>query len=177
MDYTMKSSQYAQRGDALLMSIIMLLLMTLGFFAVMKVIKNDSITSGALVWHGKAKEAGDIALAGLLTSITSASNGRALEYISNTPIWYRTGNQTAPTSAYWGACFGNALTTARCDRVTQSGFYVYEVVQSTASTAQPGLTSGCAPLKALYYKIYLHVEETSGVGVASDTEVIYRLCV
>ena len=173
----MKSSQYAQRGDALLMSIIMLLLMTLGFFAVMKVIKNDSMTSGALVWHGKAKEAGDLALAGLITSITTTSKGRALEYMSSTPVWYRTGNQAAPTSAYWGTCFGNTSTAVRCDRVTKNGFYVYEVVQSTASTAKPGLTSGCTPLKALYYKIYLHVEETSGAGVASDTEAIYRLCV
>lgn len=39
-----------QYGNALIISVLSLLLLTLGFFAMMRVVRNDVLIAGALSW-------------------------------------------------------------------------------------------------------------------------------
>jgi hypothetical protein len=175
----MKNFTYKQNGDALLMSLIMLLLMTLSFFALIKIVKNDSFTSGALTWHSKGKQVAEVSMSNLMNAIKVTANGRALEYISTDqiPTWYRVGaGLSAPSINYWATCNGNTNSSLRCNMITNNGFNIYEVVQSTGITASE-TSSLCSPLHGIYYKIYLHTEESSKKGSSTDTETVYRLCV
>jgi Tfp pilus assembly protein PilX len=168
-----------QRGDALLLSLFILLLMTLSLFATLHTANNDTQTSGALGWHTRGKQASEVVLKQTLSSITEAASSGDLE--ANLPNWLRTAiNPTAPTAAYWATCWDEASNTPnpdsslRCNKMaSHNGFNVYVVVQ-TAGTAA-GTASACNG-PAQFYRIFLHAIEKSGKGSQVDTEAIYRLC-
>ncbi|SJM95330.1 hypothetical protein [Crenothrix polyspora] len=150
-------NQSKQRGDSLLLSLFMLLLMTLGFVATLRVVKNDVQTTGALGWHTRGKQASEVVLQQTLPILVVAN--------ISSQLWYRTGtNPNVPTAAYWSSCNGNADTTLRCDKTTKNGFNVYRIVQEAPA-------SDCK-----YYRIFLHAVESSGVGSQVDSEAVYRLC-
>jgi Tfp pilus assembly protein PilX len=151
-----------QRGDALLLSLFMLLLMTLGLLATLRVVKNDASTSGSLSWHTRGKQASEVILK---TSISDIANVGAQLTTTNLS-WFRTGTDI-PTGTYWDTCTStNTDLTKRCDKKIKNGFFVYRTVQETST---PG--ASCK-----YYRIFLHAVETSLVGSRVDSEAIYRLC-
>jgi Tfp pilus assembly protein PilX len=164
-----------QRGDSLVLSLFILLLMALAFVVTMRAVKTDAQTSGALGWHTRGKQASEVVLKLTLKAIADATTNAA-SLTPASPAWFRTGTSPAvPTLSYWTSCVGNASTASRCDMITQNGFKVYRIVQETTASAT-GSASPCSPFQAKYYRIFMHAVEKSGVGSQVDTEGVYRLC-
>lgn len=166
--------KHKQRGDVLLLSLFMLLMMTLGLFAAMRTVKNDTQTSGALSWHTRGKQASEVVLKQTLTDIASATGSVSLS--ASSPVWFRVGsNPNYPDQVFWANCVGNVNTASRCEKVVSDGFSIFRVVQEAAAVAA-GSGSSCYPVQAKYYHIFIHAVERSAVGSQVDTEAVYRLC-
>jgi hypothetical protein len=139
-----------QRGDSLLLSIFMLLLMTLGLFATMRAVKNDVQTSGALGWHARGKQISEVVLKDIFSGTIAANN------------------VAVPTTLVdWEICRKKTDPAKKCYMTEKNGFKVYSVIQATTATSADGCN---------YHRVFLHAIESSGVGSQVDTEAVYKSC-
>lgn len=182
-----------QHGDSLLFALFVLLLMTLGLLATMRVVQSDGQASGAMDWHMRAKQVSEIFLRQTINDIATAvtTNGPDLTTASGT--WFRDGTTpSVPTvQSDWETCASSTTTSTRCERQLKtypgSGlkFYVYRIVQAMGTTAVSVPSGLCDSAQAKYYRISIHVVEASVVdsstaktaGSQMDAEGIYRLCI
>lgn len=166
-----------QYGNALIISVLSLLLLTLGFFAMMRVVRNDVLIAGALSWHNRGKQISEIALSRTITDVNTASEGIPLEFLPDSTAWLRRGsNLSTPNNDYWASCSAtNSDLAKRCEMITMGNFKVYRAVQTT-TVVDSSSTNSCFPSSQIYYKVYLHLEEVSGNGAQVDTETVYWLC-
>lgn len=165
-----------QTGDALLITLITLILMTLGLFAIMRVVKTDSQTTGALGWRAQASQAADRVLQE--TNALMQSKGQMSQF--NDRSWFFNLDQASslkPDAAYWANCANNTagvdtqLATAQiCDTQTRDGFTVKRVVRVLGSRSNAGCTGTTD-----FYHIFIHAEN-AGSGAQADVEQIYRVC-
>lgn len=176
-----------QQGDAILTTVVMLLLMTFSLFALLKIAKTDATTTGAVGWHSRAKMVSEVAGQDIINKIGAVTTALPLSDPNTSSViaWYRDGeNLPAPDDTYWASCAANATTAItneayrdkRCEKITQNGFDVLRVVQKIKSITIRTDTNSCYPATKTYYRIYLRTQETSGKGAKMDSEIIYWAC-
>ena len=168
-----------QRGDALLVTVIMLLLMTIGLFAIMRIVKTDSQTTGALGWRTQASQAAEQVL--MLTKQQLDEYGDPIR--PRRAAWFDQGagaTATTPDTAYWAGCSvnnpGSAPPARACDTLTgvNGAFTVRRAVRFIRGD-EPGSCPG--DYSADFYRIFIHAEETGGNGSSADLDQVYKLCV
>jgi len=184
-----------QRGDVMLIVLVFMLVCLMGLVVSMR----GSIVTTQMVSNNLQRQKdvhiADIALAQVegLVAANSLATGQPLEMSVNAgaqPAWWRDVDPStaSPTDPYWTTCATTNASdpTLRCAQLavnnngtaasTGAGqtYNVLAVVQRTGRVD----TDNCniAPYtQANYYRIFLHVQETSGV-TSSTTETVYRLC-
>lgn len=168
-----------QAGNILLTTLIVMLLVFLGFLYMARDTLVDTQLTGHMSARQKAIQAGDLALRMLEESILSASAGQPLEIAAAGQPWYRPvpPGQSGPDLNYWAHCQG-ASPPANCGVVSLPPgvpYSAYAVVQPTGRTDD--FSCGLSQYKALYYDIFLHLVASSPQSTAADTETVYKLCV
>lgn len=193
---SMANIQIKQKGDAVLTVVVILLLITLGFFGLIKLTKVNLFAAGALGGHEQAKQVADVAMRRTMLDIEAAADGLPLEVLptSDAP-WFSTAVPTTSNDryrsnfsydkTYWQSCVNNADTTKRCERISYDDFYIYRVVSSTG-IIDTSSSNPCYPSARIYYRIVLHTVEKGAVnattnvdtgnGTKVDTETIYWRC-
>lgn len=127
-----------QHGDSLLFALFVLLLMTLGLIATMRVVQSDGQASGAMGWHMRAKQISEVVLRQTINDITVAITANGPDLTTASGTWFRDGvASSVPTvQSDWEACASSTTTSTRCERQLKtypgSGlkFYVYRIVQA-----------------------------------------------
>ena len=178
----------AQRGDALIVTLLTLLVLGLGFLVAMRTVLVDSQLGGNHLERQKTVQVSDIALRSLQGTIQGSAGGLPLELSATAQPWWRDvpAGTEAPDRAYWKNCRGNADGTRRCAPValalagTALPYTALAVVQPTGRPADPagcgvGQVGSGAEQVALYYAVHLYVEAPG--AVASATETVYKLCI
>lgn len=172
-----------QTGEALLFTLLAIVVIFLGFlYAMRNVVSNTTMTGNNLA-RQKNVQVADIALRNLQQIISDRYGGLPLEVSTVAEPWWRTGTPITIPAAYWNSCLGNTDKTARCGNVpvsignTALNYQALAVVQ--ASGRAPDV-SACPDagqdFVAYYYDIYIYVQENPGVTTAT-TETVHKLCV
>lgn len=174
--------QAKQNGEALLLTLLVLLVMYLAFLYVMRNVMSSSQMAGNNLTRQKNVQVTDIALRNLEQRIFDTYGDQPLEQTGVTQPWYRTvAANTSIGASYWNNCLGNSDSTARCGTIsvavgsTNLSYTAYAVVQTTGRNPDP-YACNLQNFSAYYYDIFIHVVEASGVTSAT-TEMVYKLCV
>lgn len=180
--------RHGQRGDTLLVTLLVLLVLFMGVVYTMRTTVVDAFTAGNTLARQKDTQISDLALRLAEATIYSSSSGMALELSGLNQPWYRVvaPGTSGPNSAYWSSCLGNNTTSLRCGSISLAvngqtpPYLAYAVVQPTGyhdvyACAVQGQT-------AWYYDIYLYIAEAPGGATNSaytniTTETVYKLCV
>lgn len=175
-------SKRHQSGEALIFTLLALVVIFLGFLYTMRNVMSNSVMSGNNLTRQKNVQVADIALRNLQQLIFDNYGDQPLELSGTGQTWWRTvaANTVVPPT-YWASCAGNSDTAARCGSVPVAigtstlGYTAYAVVQTTGRTPDP-YACHLQNFSAYYYDIYIHVVESSGVTSAT-TETVHKLCV
>lgn len=174
--------QPRQAGEALILTLLVLVVLYLGFLYTMRFVMSDAQMAGNNLALQKNTQSADIALRNLEDVIYQASNLVPLEINATGQPWYRVvaPGTAGPDAAYWKACLGNASAANRCGSVnvaignTGLPFTAKAVVQPTGRTDAYGCEVGT--LSALYYDVFLNIQESSAATSAA-IETVVKLCV
>lgn len=170
-----KTYSNKQHGDALLAVVVVLLLVTMGFFALTKITRGDLFASSALGAHEHGRQISEVALQRTLLDIAAVSDGVPLEALdATTAPWFRSPTTTAGLTFSWDTCAGNANAEIRCEKITQENYYVYRYVTPLGGIDSSS-SNPCSPGSRSYYSIRIHAVEKTG-GATTDTEGIYWKC-
>lgn len=172
----------AQSGEALIFTLLAVVVIFLGFLYAMRNVMSNTTMTGNNLTRQKDIQVADIALRNLQQMIGDAYGDIPLEQSGANQAWWRVvaANTAVPTT-YWASCLGNSSTASRCGAIpvsvgtTNLNYTAFAVVQTTGRA--PELHS--CPLDdfaAYYYDIYIHVVESSGVTSAT-TETVHKLCI
>ena len=191
-------SPHRQKGDVLIVTLMVLLVLALGFFYASRSAMLDTASTGSNLARQKGIQVNDQAMRALGAMIYNAANGSALEYLSPAPVWYRNVPPGTPGpgvgtgangSNYWSGCLGNASSTLQCGVISLAipGSAGAAPPYSAMATVQPTGRAdprGCAdPSRtAIYYDIYLITWEgnaafTTDTPSSATAEAVYKLCV
>ncbi len=178
-----------QRGDALVFTLLTLLVVGLGFLVAMRTVLVDTQLSGNHLARQKAVQVSDIALRSLAGTLQAAAGGMPLELAAAAQPWWRdvAAGTAAPDPAYWAGCLGNADATRRCAAVSVAAAGTalpYTALAAVQTTGRPADPHGCglgqigsgSEQAAVYYDVFIHVVEAAGTA-ASSTETVYKLCI
>ncbi|MBB4844774.1 Tfp pilus assembly protein PilX [Paucibacter oligotrophus] len=173
-----------QSGEALILTLLVLVVLYLGFLYTMRYVMTDAQMAGNNLAQQKNTQSADIALRRLQTMVLQASNLVALEFSATGQAWYRTvaPGTAAPDAAYWRNCLGNASSNARCGTVevkignTVLPFTARAVVQPTDRRDLYACPLGNIALAANYYDVFLNIQESSA-ATSATTETVIKLCV
>lgn len=171
-----------QMGEALILTLLVLVVLYLGFLYTMRYVMSDAQMAGNNLALQKNAQSADIALRKLEDVIYQASNLVPLEISATVQPWYRqvAPGTPGPDAAYWKACLGNASSADRCGAVavaignTALPFTAWAVVQPTGRTDAYACEVGT--LTALYYDVFIYIQESSAATSAA-TETVIKLCV
>lgn len=180
----MRSSQRlhgAQRGDILLITLVLLLLLLLGTVVAMREGLTSLWMAGNTLAKQKSVHAADIALRTLESQMLTTSAGMPLEIAAANATWYRdvAPGTAAPSASYWTSCAASTDVTARCGTLTVSvngstlPYTALAVVQPTGRS--DSRSCNLAQYQAVYYDLFVHVQESGG-ATGVTTETVYRLC-
>jgi type II secretory pathway pseudopilin PulG len=175
-----------QRGDSLILTLVVLVVVTLGFLYAMRTVVTDTVVAGNNLQKQKDNQATDLALR-IFQQNTLGPYALALQDLAIFAVnqtWYRTvpPGSGAPTPDYWNSCLGNANTAARCAQVILPAnlgtapalpYTALAFVQPTGKTDDCGNKSG---LRANFYDVYVHIREVAGATTATS-ESVFKLCV
>ncbi len=177
-----------QRGDALILTLLTLLVLGLGFLVSVRTVAVEAQLAGNNLARQKAAQVSDVALRNLESTIQTTADGTALELVGAAQPWYRdvAAGTAAPNTTYWSTCLGNANSSRRCAAVAVAvagkalPYTALAVVQPTGRKADTfscgiGQVGSGSEQAGLYYDIFIHVVETAGTA-ASTTETVYKLC-
>jgi Tfp pilus assembly protein PilX len=159
----------------LILSLLVLLVLYLGFLYTMRGVIQETQINGNFVARHKAQQVADVALRQLQGLAYSTSQGVALELSASAQPWYRdvkpgTASPTSTSPTYWSSCLGNSDTTLRCGSIPVkigSSALPYGVLAVAQPTGRVEQYSSCPNgLTAMYYDVYLYVSEST---TADDT--------
>lgn len=172
-----------QRGEIMLLTLVALLVCLIGLIYAMRETIITTLISGNNLAKQKDVQANDVALRMVEDLITNVYAGQALELSASDQTWFRDVQPTAvpapapPDAAYWANCVG-AAAASRCAEmalpaaVQPAGAVARVVVQPTGRT---DATVCGLSLLAVYYDIYLYVQEPSLTTFAT-THTVFKLC-
>ena len=172
-----------QHGEAMLVTMVVLLLMAIALVYTTRMVASDTAMSGNTLTRQKDVHVADIVLRDLQQTIFSAYNGQPLELIATAQPWYRVvaAGSAGPNEAYWSACANASATAAtRCATVIPaiSGgavlpYTALVVVQPTGL----GDANACSATQfsATYYDVFIRVIEASG-RTSATVETVIKLC-
>lgn len=174
-------SRPQQRGEAVLITLVFLLVCLLGLVVAMRDGIVGTMAAGNDLARQKGVQIADIALRQVENRILAVYRGMPLQVSATGQAWWRdvAAATAAPTPSYWDRCVDNPDATLRCASIavaidgTSLPYVAYAVVQPTGRS--DATTCSLAQYTAVYYAIHLHVMESNG-ATAVDTETVYRLC-
>mgnify|MGYP000098875415 CR=1 FL=1 len=169
------------RGEVLFITIVLLLVIFLGFLYMTRHLMTEAQLAGNAVASQRNAQVADVVLRRIDNTITTTNGGMPLELSMAGQAWYRQvgAGTAAPTAAYWASCLGNADAGQRCGSVnvnvvnTALPYSALVVVQPTGRTDQ--FACGMSLFRAVYYDIYIQVSEQNG-STSAVTHTVYRLC-
>jgi Tfp pilus assembly protein PilX len=180
------SSKAPQRGEVLILALLVLLVLYLGFLYTMRGVMLDAKVAGSALGQQKAAQASDVAFRQIENLMYTAYGGQALEFTAVNQSWYRdvAVGTAGPDGDYWDTCINNASSTTattRCGSVTVKidstslPYTAYFVVQPTGRVDK---YANCPSdkLSATYYDVFLYLTEAAG-GSGVTTETVMKLCV
>lgn len=170
-----------QRGDTLILTLCILVVLLLGFVYVSRNLLYDTVMAGNNLSRQKNVQVADVAMRNLEQMIFNVYGDQQLEQSGVGQPWYRVvpANTSIP-DGYWANCLG-AAAASRCGSVpvTVNGsalpYTALAVVQTTGRQPDPYACPNQG-FAAYYYDVYIHTVEASGVTSAT-TETVYKLCV
>jgi len=173
-----------QTGEALILTLLVLVVLYLGFLYTMRYVMTDAQMAGNNLAQQKNTQSADIALRNLESVVYQASNLVALELSASAQPWYRVvaPGTAGPDAAYWKTCLGNSSNALRCGAVnvqignTALPFTALAVVQATGRQDLYACPLGNGALAANYYDVFLNIKESSG-ATSATTETVIKLCV
>lgn len=175
-----------QRGDALLLTLLVLAVLFTGVVYAMRSTMYDSLASGNTLARQRNVHVADIALRQLESLILAAYNNQPLEISGVGQAWYRNvaAGTVAPPNSYWASCLGNSTAGLNCGSLNlkvngsnlPSGLpqTALAVVQPTGM--QDAYACSTQGYRAIYYDVFINVAEPNG-GTSAITETVYKLCV
>lgn len=170
-----------QRGDALLLILLTLLVLGLGLMLAMRRGLTDARLAGNHLAKHKATQVSDLALYQLETTLQAfgSIHPEPLEFSATGEPWYRDvpAGTAPPDAAYWKSCLKQTAPAGRCLSLpvgaSAPGFSALAVVQPT-NRRDTTTCEGAGHQLAVYYALHLHVLEAG--GTSSDIETVYKLC-
>lgn len=179
-----KPMKSTQTGEALILTLLVLVVLYLGFLYTMRYVMTDAQMAGNNLAQQKNAQSADIALRNLETMMYQASNLIALELSANGQPWYRVvaPGTAGPNTAYWKSCLGNSSSAQRCGSVTVKigntnlPFTALAVVQPTDRRDLYACPLGNGALAANYYDVFINIQESSA-ATSATTETVIKLCV
>jgi len=174
-------SRHRQRGETLILTLGILVVLLLGFVYVSRHIMYDAVMAGNNLTRQKNVQVADVAMRNLEQLIFNVYADQPLEQTGVAQPWYRVvpANTSIP-DGYWNSCLG-ASAANRCGSVpvTVNGTalpYTAQVVVQTTGRQPDPYACNLQNFSAYYYDVYIHTVEASGVTSAT-TETVYKLCV
>lgn len=172
-----------QRGEAMLVTMVVLLLMAVALVYTTRLVVSDTAMSGNNLARQKEVQVADIVLRDLQQTIFSFYDGQPLEIVATTQPWYRvvTAGTAGPNEAYWSACANvGAVAASRCAQVTPSISGGAALPYSALVVVQPtgrgdAYACGATQLIANYYDVFIRVIEASQRTSAS-VETVIKIC-
>lgn len=169
------------RGEVLFITIVLLLVIFLGFLYMTRQLMTQAQLAGNTVASQRNAQVADLVLRRIDNIITTSNGGMPLELAMAGQAWYRqvTAGTAAPNAAYWRSCLGNSDAALRCGSLpvnldtTSLPYSSLVVVQPTGRTDQ--FACGMSLFRAVYYDVYIQVSEQNG-ATAAVTHSVYRLC-
>ncbi|MBV8503055.1 MAG: hypothetical protein JO006_15230 [Paucibacter sp.] len=173
-----RRSQRGQRGQTLILTISILLVLFLGFLYLMRRVMIDTSVAGNTVARQRDVQVADIALRNLEQTIFNAYGDQPLERSAIGQAWWRAvAPGTALPATFWSTC--QAANTCAVIPVTVNGqampYTALASVQATGRQPDP-YTCQMQNFAAYYYDVNIHISEASG-ATAANTETVYKLCV
>ena len=173
-----------QRGDILLVTMVFLLVCLLGLLVSMRDGVLQTVMTGNHLERQRSVQVADVALRTLENQLQTYSGGQDLALSASGQPWWRdvSAGTAAPTTSYWDTCLGNSNSGLRCSSYTVAvngttlPYTAFAVVQPTGRFDTTSCDLGAqGQFTAVYYDVFVHLEETNG-ATAVDTETVYRLC-
>jgi len=167
-----------QRGQVMILTIGVLLVLYLGFLYVMRRTMIDTWSDGNTVARQRDVQVADIALRNLEQTIFNAYGDQPLEQSAVGQSWYRAvAPGTALGATFWSTC-QSAATCAVVPVSINGQSLPYTALASVQPTGRQPDPFACQMqnFAAYYYDVNIHVTEASGV-TAANTETVYKLCV
>jgi Tfp pilus assembly protein PilX len=170
-----------QRGDILLFTLVLLLLLLLGALVAMREGLTNTWMNGNTLVRQKNVHVSDAALRMVEQTVGVASGSLPLELAATGQQWYRdvAPNTPPPSDSYWDSCASSSTASTRCATLNVtvgSSTVPYTVTYLVQPTGRMDKTCKFpTAYDAHYYDVFIHVKETSG-STAANTESIIRLC-
>lgn len=175
------AARQTQRGEILLITLVLLLLMLLATVVGMREGLTSTWMTGNTLARRKDVMSADIALRMVESQMVAASGGSALEIVAAGQPWWRDvpAGTAPPDDAYWAQCLNNGDATKRCAQVALNvngaaiPYTALAVVQPTGRS--DAVSCNLAQYRAAYYDVFIHVTEANG-ATGATTETVYRIC-
>ena len=169
------------RGETLLLTLVTLLILSLGLLYSMRNVSLDALLSGNTLARQKDIQVSDFALRALEQAILNVYADQPLEISASGQLWYRSvaAGTAPPSAAYWKTCLGSGNAATRCGSLVVAigngagAYTALAVVQPTGRS--DAYACGLSQFHALYYDIFINVAEPGGV-TSTTTETVYRIC-
>lgn len=167
-----------QRGDVLLLVLVVLVVLILGFTYSLRHVILDTQMAGNNLARQKAVQVADVALRNFGTQLLPYN--QPLEIVAINKTWFRdvVAGTAPPSGSYWKNCNGNGSTALRCAAVNVAigaSNLPYTALVVLQPTGRTGSCSSTVTPNALYYDIFVYASETSAAS-AVTTETVYKLC-
>lgn len=171
-------SHQRQRGQTMILTIAVLLVLFLGFLYVMRRTMIDTVTAGNTLSRQRAVQVTDVVMRNLETAIINAYGSQRLEISGVGQGWWRAvAPGTALPANFWSTCQGAGCASIPVSVNGQNlPFTALVSVQSTGRQPDTYACAGSKDQAAFYYDVNIHIVELSGV-TAANTETVLKLCV